>query len=100
MDSYWVTLNEQVHLNHNLYKVTVVAWRLSGGSSPGGTDSVILQHWLLRFGEASTNLRLVVASVEEFLANHRIPREAYHDLMDGRLIRHDDHPGLHPVGVD
>ena len=29
--------------------VTAVAGRLSGGAGPGGTDSVSLQHWLLRF---------------------------------------------------
>ena len=40
--------------------VTVVAGRLLGGSGPGGTDSVLLQHWLLRFGAASAELRLIV----------------------------------------
>ena len=33
--------------------VTEVARLLSGGAGPGGTDSVSLQHWLLRFGAAS-----------------------------------------------
>ena len=33
--------------------VTVVAGRLSGGTGPGGTDSVSLQYWLLRFGVVS-----------------------------------------------
>ena len=32
--------------------VTAVTGRLSGGAGPGGTDSVSLQHWLLRFGAA------------------------------------------------
>ena len=40
--------------------VTAVAGRLSGGAGPGGADSVSLQHWLLRFGAASAELRLIV----------------------------------------
>ena len=41
--------------------VSAVAGRLSGGAGPGGTDSISLQHWLLRFGAASGVLRLIVA---------------------------------------
>ena len=33
--------------------VTEVVGRISGGAGPGGTDSVSLQHWILRFGAAS-----------------------------------------------
>ena len=36
--------------------VTPVTGRLSGGTGPEGTDSVSLQHWLLRFGAASAEL--------------------------------------------
>ena len=39
---------------------TAVAGRLSGGAGPGGADSVSLQHWLLRSGAASAELRLIV----------------------------------------
>ena len=39
--------------------VTTVAGRISGGAGLGGTDSVSLQHWLLQFGEASAELRLI-----------------------------------------
>ena len=37
--------------------VTVVAGRLLSGAGPGGTDSVSLQQWILRFGAESTELR-------------------------------------------
>ena len=40
--------------------VPAVAGRLSGGAGPGGTNSVLLEHWILRFGAASAELRLVV----------------------------------------
>ena len=49
--------------------VTAVAGRLSGGAGPGGTDSVSLQHWLLRFGAASADLRLIVGDFVECIGN-------------------------------
>ena len=53
--------------------VTAVAGRLSGSAGPGGTDSVSLQHWLLRFGAASAELRLIVGDFVEWLGNGRPP---------------------------
>ena len=43
--------------------VTAIAGRLSGGAGTGGADSVSLQHWLLRFGAASAELRLIVGDL-------------------------------------
>ena len=40
--------------------VTTVVGQISGGAGPRGIDSVSLQHWLLRFGAASAELRLIV----------------------------------------
>ena len=45
--------------------VTAVVGRLSGGARPGGTYSVSLKHWLLRFGAASAELRLIVGDFVE-----------------------------------
>ena len=45
--------------------VTAVAGRLLGGAGPGGTDSVSLQHWILRFSAASAELRLIVGDFVE-----------------------------------
>ena len=70
--------------------VTLVAVRLSGGAGPDGTDSVSLQHWLLSFGAASGELRLIVADFKEWLSN---------TMMSGRLIALDKQPGVRPVGV-
>ena len=55
-----------------------------------GMDSVSLQHCLLCFGEASANLRLVVTSFFEWLANHMLPWLDYYALMSGSLIRLDN----------
>ena len=79
--------------------VTEVAGRLSKGAGPGGPDSVSLQHWLLRFGAASAELRLVVRDFVEWLGNGRPPWAAYRALMSGRLIVLNKQPGIRPVGV-
>ena len=79
--------------------VTAVVGRLSGGARPGGTDSVSLQHWLLRFGSASAELRQIVGNFVEWLGNGRPPWAAYWALMSGRLIALDKQPGIRPVGV-
>ena len=47
--------------------VTAVAERLSGGAGPGRTNSVPLQHWILRLGAASAELRWIVRDFVEWL---------------------------------
>ena len=79
--------------------VTAVARRLSGGAGPRGTDSVSLQHWLLRFGAANAELRLIVGDFIEWTSNGRPPWAAYCALMSGRLIALDKQPGIIPIGV-
>ena len=79
--------------------VTAVAGRLSGGAGPVGTDSVLLQHWLLRFGAASGELWLIVGDFVEWLRNGRPPWAAYRALMSGRLIALDKQPSIRPVRV-
>ena len=63
------------------------------------TDLISLQHWLLRFGAASGELRLIVAEVGEWLNNGRPPWSAYRALMYGRLIALGKSPGIRPVGI-
>ena len=70
-----------------------------GGAGPGGNDSVSLQHWLLWFGAASGELRLIVAEVEEWLSNGRPPWAAYRAMMSGRMIALDKSPGIRSVGI-
>ena len=79
--------------------VTAVAGRLLGGAITGGTDSVSLQHWLLRFGAASVDLRLIFGDLVEWLVNGRPPWAAYRALMSGRLIALYKQPGIRPVRV-
>ena len=79
--------------------VLAVAGGLSGGAGPGGTDSISLQHWLLRFGAASGELQLIVAEVGKWLSNGRTPWAAYRALMSGRMIALGKSPGIRPVGI-
>ena len=79
--------------------VTAVAERLSGGAGPVGTDSVLLQHWLLWFRAAIGELQLIVRDFTEWMGNGRPPWATYRALMSGRLIAVDKQPNIRPVGV-
>ena len=65
----------------------------------GGTDSVSLQHWLLRFGAVSGYMWLIVADFAEWLSNGRPPWAAYLDMMSVRLIALYKQPWVRTVGV-
>ena len=66
--------------------VTAVTGRLLGWAGSGGTDLVSLQHWLLSFGVASGELRLIVGDFTEWMGNGWSPWAAYRALMSGQLI--------------
>ena len=65
-----------------------------------GSDTVSLQHWLLRYEEDSAELYKIVASMTEWLENAHPPWVAYQSLMEGRLIGLESQPGVIPVGID
>ena len=58
-----------------------------------------MQHWILRFGAASAELRLIVGDFVEWLGNGRPPWTAYQKLMSGWLIALYKQPGIRAVGV-
>ena len=60
---------------------------------------VSLQHWILRFGAASGELRQIFAEFGEWLCNGRPPWAAYRAMMSGRLIVLDKCTGIRPVGI-
>ena len=99
MDVYPNNPPEMVPVDITYDAVSAVAGRLLGGAGPGGDDSVSLQHWILRFGAASGELRLIVAEVGKWLSNGRPPWAAYCAMMSGRLIALDKSPGIRPVGI-
>ena len=66
--------------------VASVARCLSGVAGPVGTDSIILQHLMLRFGAASAGLRKIVGGFGDWKANRCPPWADYRALMSGHLI--------------
>ena len=50
IDAYPGKPPEMVPVDITYDVVSAVEGSLSGGAGPGGTDSISLQHWLLRFG--------------------------------------------------
>ena len=78
--------------------VVEVVRRLSGGTGPGGTDSISLHHWLLSFGKDDGKLLQIVAEFAEWLKKERPPWAAYRTLVYGRLISLDKHPVVQPEG--
>ena len=57
-----------------------------------------MQNWLLRFGCASEELRVVVARLADWMDNSSPPWAAYCARMACRLAALDKSPGLRPVG--
>ena len=90
---------ETVLLDFTEDDVTWVASNLSGAASALGADGMKLRNWLLRFGCASEELRVVVASLDDWMSNSSPPWAAYRALMACRLVALDKRPGVHPVGI-
>ena len=65
LDAYLNNPPEMVPVNITDDVLLAVAGCLLGGAGPGGTDSISIQHWLLRFGAASGELRQIVAEFGE-----------------------------------
>ena len=99
LDTYPDRPPELVPIDITGNTVTEVAGQLYRGAGPGGSELVILQHWLLRFGAASRDLWLIVAELTEWLGNGRPLWAAYRAMMSGQLIALDKQPGVRPVGV-
>ena len=60
---------KMVPLDFTEENVTWVTSKLSGAAGALGAEAIELRNWLLRFGCASQELRVVVASLAEWMAN-------------------------------
>ena len=58
-----------------------------------------LRNWLLRFGCASEEFRVVVASLAKWMANSSPPWAAYRVLMECRLVALYKRPGVRPIVI-
>ena len=79
--------------------VTWVASKLSGAAGALGVEAIELRNWILRFGCALEEFRVIVADLEDWMANYSHPLDTYHNLMACRLVALDTHPGLCPIGI-
>ena len=92
-------LPETVPLNFTEDDVMWVASNLSGAAGALGVEAMELRNWLLRFRCASEELRVVVASLADWMANTSPPWAAYRALMACRLVALDKRPGVRLVGI-
>ena len=72
---------------------------ISEGVGTGVINSVILQNWILCFGEASDELRMIVASFEYWIENQQSPWVAFWYLITERLICLEIYTGIILVEV-
>ena len=79
--------------------VTWVVSKLSSAASAMGAEAMELCNWLLCFGSASEQFRVVVASLADWMANYSPPWAAYLTLMTCRLVGLDKRPGVRPVVI-
>ena len=79
--------------------VTWVASKLSGAAGALGAEAMELHNWLLRFGCVYEELRVVVASLADWMANSSPPWATYRALMASHLVALDKRPGVRPVGI-
>ena len=90
---------EAVPLNFTEDNVTWVASKLSGAAGELGADEIELRNWLLCFGCASEELRVVVARLAKWVANSSPPWAAYRALIECHLVALDKSPWVCPVGI-
>ena len=90
---------ETVPLDFTEDDVMWVASKLSGAAGALGAEAMELRNWLLCFGCVSEELRVVVARLDEWMANSSPPWASYRALMACRLVALDKRPGLRPMGI-
>ena len=90
---------ETVPLDFTEDDVTWVVSKLSGAAGALGAEAIELRNWLLCFRCASEELIVVVASLEDFMANSYPPWSAYRALMACCLVTLDNRPLVRPVGI-
>ena len=80
--------------------ITWVASKLSGAAGVLGAEAIELRNWLLHFGCASEEVRVIVARLADWMANSYPPWAAYCALMICRLVALDKRPGVCPFGIE
>ena len=79
--------------------VTWVTSKLSGAAYALGAEAMELRNWLFRFGFASEELRVVIASLAGWMANSSPPWSVSCALMACSLVTLDKRPGVRSMGI-
>ena len=90
---------ETIPLDFTEDEVTWVASKLSSAAGALGAEAMDLRNRLPRFGCASEEFIVVVASLADWMANSSPPWAAYCALMACHLVALDKRPGVRPVGI-
>ena len=90
---------ETVTIDFTEDDVTWIASKLSGEAGALGAEAMELRNWLFCFGCASEELRVVVTSLADWMANSSPPWAAYRALMACRLVVLDKWPGVRPMDI-
>ena len=90
---------ETVTLDFTEDDVMWVASKLSGAAGALGAEAMELRNWILCFGCASEDFRVVVARLADWMSNSSPTWAAYRALIACRLVELDKRPGVRPVGI-
>ena len=76
-----------------------VASKFSGAAGALGAEAIELRNWILCFGCASEEFRVIVANLADWGANSSPPWAACRSLMACCPIEMDKLPWVYPVGI-
>ena len=92
-------VTETVPLDFKEYDVTWVASKLSGAAAALVAEATEMRNWLLRFGCVSEELIVVVARLDDWMANSSPPWATYRALMACCLVALAKRSGVRPMGI-
>ena len=71
-----------------------VVSKLSGAAGALRYEAIELSNWLLCFGCASWDFRIVLTNLADWISNSPTPWAAYHAMLACRLVAMDKRPGV------
>ena len=90
---------ETVPLDFLEDNVTWVVSKISGAAGALGAEAIEQNNWLLLFGYASEEFRVVVSDLVDWMANSPPPCYSYRALMACCLVALNKRPGVRPVRI-
>ena len=75
-----------------------VVSKISGAAGALGDDTIDLRNWIIHFGCALEELRVVFADLVDCM-DPPTPCATYSAVMENRLVALDKRPGVIPMGI-